>query len=144
MPVIGWWGGLAFRELIAGFDHWLAFGLLLLVGGRMIHDAVRADSCSRGIRLASLPTLLMLSVATSIDAMAVGLSFSLLGVSILVPVIVIGTVTWALSLAGVYLGRYAGDTLQNRAQILGGLILIGIGTRILWHHLAPGAAVPVM
>ena len=134
MPVLGWAGGLTVRDLIASFDHWVAFGLLAVIGGRMIHEGLQAASCERRICPTSLAVLTTLAVATSIDALAVGLSFAAIGASITVPVITIGIVTAALSLGGVYLGRHGGALLQNKAAIAGGLILIGIGARIVAEH----------
>ncbi|MGI5917980.1 MAG: manganese efflux pump MntP family protein, partial [Anaerolineae bacterium] len=136
MPVAGWLGGLSFREFIASFDHWIAFGLLAFIGGKMIYEAVKGgDECESQIDPSRLSLLLVLSIATSIDALAAGLSFSVLNVSITGPVIAIGVITAAISFAGVYLGRRCGTVLQSRAQIVGGLILLGIGTRILTGHL---------
>lgn len=143
MPVLGWAGGLAVRDMIASYDHWVAFGLLAVIGGRMILEGMQPDSCERRICPTSLAVLTTLAVATSIDALAVGLSFAAIRVSITVPVITIGIVTGALSLGGVYLGRHGGALFQNKAAIAGGLILIGIGVRILAEHLGlPAAIVP--
>ena len=136
MPVVGWFGGSRLTDLIAGFDHWVAFGLLGLIGARMIHEATRGQARDREINVASVPLLLMLSVATSIDALAVGLSFAFLNVSITRPVIAIGIVAGALSLLGVYLGRRYGSLLGSKAEVVGGAILIGIGVKILVEHLA--------
>jgi manganese efflux pump family protein len=139
MPTLGWLGGTAFSRYIGGFDHWIAFGLLAFVGGRMIYESLRGQACAT-INPANLATLLMLAVATSIDALAVGLSFALLSVSLVVPILVIGAVTFTLSLVGVALGRRVGGFLQSKVAIVGGLILIGIGVRILVGHLLPAIA----
>ncbi len=134
MPVIGWFAGIHVLDLISGFDHWIAFGLLAFIGCRMIYESVRGESekllSSPGVGL-----LLTLSVATSIDALAVGLSFSFLRISIIVPAIVIGIVAFFLSFLGVYLGGKMGHFLRNRVEILGGLILMAIGIKILVEHL---------
>ena len=143
MPVIGWLGGLGFQGLIASYDHWVAFGLLAFIGGKMIYEASKGDSCARELDIAGIPLLLVLSLATSIDALAAGLSFAFLGVSIIVPVIVIGLITAALSLGGVFLGKRYGSLFQSRAQIMGGLILIGIGTKILIEHLSAAAPMTI-
>ncbi|MBM3188381.1 MAG: manganese efflux pump [Chloroflexi bacterium] len=137
MPVLGWVGGSTVAELIASYDHWVAFALLAFIGGRMVREALQGETCDSRVDPASLPVLLTLSVATSIDALAVGLGLAVLDVPILGPVLTIGAITAALSLGGVYLGRRVGGFFQSRVQILGGLILIGIGLRILIEHLVP-------
>jgi manganese efflux pump family protein len=136
MPVLGWLAGLALRSAIAGFDHWVAFALLAGVGGKMIWEAVRKDSCETRPDPFRLGTLFVLAVATSIDALAVGVTFSLLASSIVLPVAIIGAVTFSISLGGVYAGRRFGAFLGNKAEIAGGIILIGIGVKILIEHLA--------
>ena len=132
MPVLGWLMGFEILELIAGFDHWLAFGLLALIGCKMIYEATSVEHQPKAKRL-DFHILLLLSVATSIDALAVGLSFALLKVSITTPIIAIGAVTFALS----FIGSVIGDKLHatsSRIEILGGLILIAIGIKILLEH----------
>ena len=136
MPVIGWLAGLTVQKQVAAWDHWIAFGLLAFVGGKMLKEAFakeddRADDSdpTRGL------SLVLLSVATSIDALAVGFSLSLLGVSIWTPALVIGLVAGVLTVAGMLLGRRAGDHWGPRVEIVGGLILIGIGLKILVEHL---------
>jgi len=136
MPVAGWFGGLAFRHLITEFDHWVAFGLLAFIGGKMVYEALKGgEECEARPARLGWGALLTLSVATSIDALAVGLSFSFLNVAIAAPAIIIGVVTAVISLAGVALGRRAGDLLHDRVQLVGGLILIGIGVKIVVEHL---------
>jgi putative Mn2+ efflux pump MntP len=132
MPVLGWLAGTRLKGPIASVDHWVAFGLLALIGVKMIHESFaigvkRFDPRKHRV-------LLMLAVATSIDALAVGLSFALLGKGILVPALVIGTVTFCVSCAGVMIGDRVGSTFEKAAEILGGLILIGIGLKILLEH----------
>jgi putative Mn2+ efflux pump MntP len=138
MPVLGWLAGLGFKSFIASLDHWLAFGLLLFIGVKMIREARRPVDCRPGGNLSSLPRLLTLAVATSIDALAVGLSFSLLAVDIVVPVLVIGLVTFCLSLAGVLAGHRLGALIAGKVEVLGGLILVAIGAKILFEHLRGG------
>lgn len=137
MTLLGYFGGLSFRSLIEGFDHWIAFGLLLLVGGKMIYEALfekeEEESAETGIL--STKTLLILGLATSIDAMAVGISFSILNFSLVIPVILIGVVTALFSFSGVFIGKWAGHLLGKQAEVVGGLILIGIGIKILFEHL---------
>jgi putative Mn2+ efflux pump MntP len=135
MPVIGWLAGITVQKQLAAFDHWLAFGLLAFVGGKMIHEAFKDEEQretgdpTRGL------SLVVLSVATSIDALAVGLSLGMLGVSIWRPAVVIGLVAGLLTLVGMLLGRRIGTLWGQRVEVLGGLILIGIGTKVLFEHL---------
>ena len=135
MPLIGWSAGLSFRELISGVDHWIAFGLLTFIGGKMIYESKKMDGQGKETKPLNLPTLLLLSVATSIDALAVGISFALLKISIITPIIVIGTVTFILSSIGVLIGNKVGHFFEKKIETLGGLILIGIGIKILLEHL---------
>jgi len=133
MPVLGWLGGLALRNVITGFGHWVAFGLLLLVGGKMIVEALRggereADSVPER---RSTHEMLVLAVATSIDALAVGLSLSVLHVSIWMPALLIGAVTFAVSVVGTFLGCGIGKLVKGWAEIVGGIVLIGIGIKLL-------------
>ena len=137
MPLLGWYAGRAVSGLIESCDHWVAFGLLLFVGGKMIVGALRDNGAGR-IPSADPTrgwTLLMLSVATSIDALAVGLSLALLDTAILYPSVVIGVTAFAMTWAGMVFGARIGACLGRRVGIAGGLILIGIGIRILWGHL---------
>ena len=136
MPVIGYFAGLTIRSLIASFDHWIAFGLLLFVGARMIYESLFKDGDEGKMNTEDLSTLIMLSIATSIDALAVGLSLSLLKVDIIEAASLIGAVTFSLSFAGVLLGRRTGRALGKRVEILGGVILMGIGLKILLSHIA--------
>ncbi len=133
MPVMGWIVGLNIINLISGFDHWIAFGLLVFIGLRMIYEAITKES-KQIVNAPSFKILVMLSIATSIDALAVGLSLSFLETSIILPVIVIGIITFSLSFAGVYLGKKFGSYFE-RIGILGGIILVIIGLRILIEHL---------
>jgi manganese efflux pump family protein len=134
MPWIGWLGGRALREQISTVDHWVAFGLLLLIGGKMIYEAFRIEVKEEG-KAPGLAELLILSVATSIDALVVGVSFAFLKMSILIPILVIGTVTFALAFLGVLTGKRLGRLFGKKVEIAGGLILIGIGVKILLEGL---------
>jgi putative Mn2+ efflux pump MntP len=134
MPVIGWFAGLGLEELISEIDHWIAFGLLVLIGARMIYDSTKREDPQREGNL-HLPTLLTLSVATSIDALMVGLSFAFLQTTIVIPIIIIGIVTFLLSYVGFHFGNVVGNMLGSRIKALGGVILIGIGVKILLEHL---------
>jgi putative Mn2+ efflux pump MntP len=135
MPVIGWLAGLGLRELISHVDHWIAFGLLGLIGCRMIYESTKVRSEKKGLNPLSLGVLLLLSVATSIDALAAGVSFAFLKMSIVIPIIAIGSVTFLLSFVGVFVGDRSGHIFENKAEFAGGLVLIGIGTKILIEHM---------
>jgi putative Mn2+ efflux pump MntP len=134
MPVIGWLAGRTVSGLIAAYDHWIAFALLCFIGGRMIHTAWRGDAQAyRGDPTKGL-TMVALSVATSIDALAVGLSLAMLRVTIWTPSVIIGLVAAAMTAIGMHLGSQAGSRLGRRVEALGGLTLIGIGLKILIEH----------
>ncbi len=136
MPLIGWYIGLSFKELIENADHWIAFGLLCAIGIKMIYEALRRRGEKRKINLIRLPSLLVLSVATSIDALAVGISFSLLNVSLYLSVAIIGLFAFVFSISGYFIGNKIGYFLENKVEVIGGVILIGIGIKILIEHLA--------
>jgi putative Mn2+ efflux pump MntP len=133
MPVIGWIAGLGLKDAIMGIDHWIAFALLGFIGAKMIYDTTRDDEDDDG--KISLLMGITLAVATSIDALMVGLSFAFLETSILVPIVIIGAVTFALCLVGFMFGSHLGRAFGKRIRILGGVILILIGTRILIEHM---------
>jgi len=135
MPLIGWLAGLSVMEFISSIDHWTAFGLLSLIGCKMIYESVKRQPGEKKIISMNASVLLLLSVATSIDALAVGLSFAFLKIYIAAPITVIGTVTFLLSFIGVFAGNKFGHLLEKKIEIAGGLILIGIGTKILLEHL---------
>jgi putative Mn2+ efflux pump MntP len=137
MPVIGWIAGLSIRSIIEQYDHWVAFLLLLLVGGNMIRESfqhkaieVQRNDSTKGM------TLVMLSVATSIDALAVGLSFSMLKITIWFPAVVIGIIAAICTGLGVQIGKKVGASshIGSYADALGGIVLIGIGIKILHQH----------
>lgn len=137
MPIIGWGAGRTFAGHVQSFDHWLAFALLVAIGGKMLYEAKWGDPAPTGH--SADPTrgwsLVLLSVATSIDALAVGLSLALLGVSIWVPAVVIGLVTCTLSSLGILFGARLGHKVEHRAEAIGGFILIAIGVKIFISHL---------
>ena len=132
MPFLGWLLGSTFAAVIAPFDHWVAFGLLALVGGKMLWEALRPGADEEGEDGGTLSAreLLVLSVATSIDALAVGVSFAFLDIAIWVGVLVIGVTTFALSFAAVLLVHRIGVRFQMRAELVGGLSLIAFGVQI--------------
>ncbi|MDE7218796.1 MAG: manganese efflux pump MntP family protein [Oscillospiraceae bacterium] len=131
MPLAGWVLGQQFERYITSVDHWIAFILLCFIGGKMIWDTFHEEEVSRGQTEFSLKEMLMLSIATSIDAMAVGITFAFLQVQILPAVGLIGCTTFALSLAGVWLGCRFGSRYKDKATLAGGIILCLIGLKIL-------------
>lgn len=133
MPFLGWWIGSYFQDMIASFDHWLAFGLLTFIGIHMIKET-NGDSDDSQQSL-SLKTLIILAIATSIDALAVGISFAFLKVDILHAILFIGCITFFLCLVAVPIGHRLGNLLERYAGLLGGILLILIGTKILIEHL---------
>jgi putative Mn2+ efflux pump MntP len=135
MPVIGFLAGLGLKEYISASDHWIAFALLCFVGGKMIYESFRIEAAERNRDPSNLLVLLPLSFATSIDALAVGITLSLLKVSILLAVTIIGLITFGLSYCGVYIGKRFGHFFESKVEIVGGLILIAIGIKILVEHL---------
>jgi manganese efflux pump family protein len=135
MPIIGWFVGSRVAYLIGGVDHWVALALLAFVGVRMVREGLDPNGEAHGGDPSRGRTLVMLAVATSIDALAVGLSLAMLRVSIVRPAVMIGVITGALSLIGLLAGHRLGRTFGKRTEIAGGLILIAIGLRIAIGHL---------
>jgi len=137
MPILGWLAGRTFVSYIQPWDHWVAFGLLMYVGGKAIVEAYREETSDEPI---ADPTrgmsLVILSVATSLDALAVGLTFAMLEVAIWYPALIIGVITGGLTVGGMLLGNKLGKNLGERVEVLGGLILIGIGTKIVLDHMS--------
>lgn len=137
MPLIGWFLGSSVREYIEFIDHWIAFGLLALIGGHMIADALRGGGCEEdAVTDLSNRRLFLLALATSIDALAVGVTFAFLRVdNILSAVCFIGCTTFVLSAVGVKVGSAFGTRFQSRAELFGGVVLIAMGVKILLEHL---------
>ena len=136
MPVVGWLAGLTLREFIRDYDHWVAFILLAFVGGKMIYESFRIKRVQQQADTLSAAMLLVLALATSIDALAVGITFSfLLASSLAIAIIIIGLITFVLSYAGFYIGKSFGHFFETGIEAVGGLILIGIGVKILLEHL---------
>jgi len=135
MPLIGSLAGLSAKEHIVDYDHWVAFGILGAVGSKMIYESFKIKSVEDNYDPSNIIVLLVLSVATSIDALAVGLTLSLITQSIAAAIIIIGLITFILSYLGVLIGKKFGHFFENKIEILGGLILIGLGVKILIEHL---------
>lgn len=140
MPLIGWSICSRFSKYVTTFDHWIAFALLLFIGGKMIFEAFgKKDNDEEESKPVSIKELFILAVATSIDALAVGIAFACDGfdtlVSVLPPVVIIGVTTYIFSFGGAFIGHRFGNIFKNKAEIVGGIILIGIGVKILLEHL---------
>ena len=135
MPALGWLVGVGVERYISAFDHWVAFGMLAFVGVRMVRSGLDADDDGPCVDPSRGGTLVMLAIATSIDAFAVGLSFAVLRVSIVWPVIIIGLVAALMSILGIYLGNRLGQTFGKRMEVIGGLILVIIGIRVVISHM---------
>lgn len=133
MPLIGYLLGTQFKDYIVSFDHWIAFVLLLIIGGKMIKEA--SDECEILEDNIDIKNMLVLSVATSIDALAVGVTFAFLHVNIIPAVSFIGITTFVFSFFGVKIGNVFGAKFRSKAEIAGGIILIGMGFKILFEHL---------
>lgn len=133
MPTLGYFLGKGFENLVVSIDHWIAFVLLSFIGIGMIKEAFKdEEEINDDI---SFKTMLILSIATSIDALACGITFAFLRVNIFLAVLLIGIITFTISVLGVYIGNKFGDKLEKKAKLLGGIILIGIGLKILIEHL---------
>ena len=138
-PLLGWGMGMLASQFVLGWSHWIAFVLLVFLGGRMVLEGFRGESdsaaeapCRHGFWL-----LVTTAIATSLDAMAVGVGLAFLQVNILTTALAIGFATLIMSTLGMMVGRFIGPLLGKRAEILGGIVLIGIGIQILWGHFAP-------
>ena len=136
MPLLGWLLGLGINQIIRDYDHWLAFGLLTAIGSKMIYESIILKKVEKQPNPMNLATLIVLSVAVSVDALAVGITLSLLTDHVITAIIIIGIVTFALSYAGIYIGKIFGHIFENKIEIIGGLILIAIGAKILIEHLS--------
>lgn len=137
-PLVGWGLGMLASQFILEWNHWIAFILLVFLGGRMIVEGFRGDSdeaCEAPHRH-SFWLLVTTAFATSLDAMAVGVGLAFLQVSIVTTALAIGCATFIMSTLGMMVGRFIGPLLGKRAEILGGIVLIGIGSEILWSHFA--------
>ena len=141
MPFIGWLLGSQFEQYITKIDHWIAFILLGIIGGKMLYEAIKGDEedecgcCTEHSEKLDLKELFILAIATSIDALAVGITFAFLKYPVVKAVTIIGVVTFIISMAGVYIGNFFGSRFKKKAEIAGGIILVGIGLKILLEHL---------
>ncbi len=139
MPIVGWIVGLSFKEYIQSYDHWIALALLSFIGIKMIYESKQIDKIeSQDAYCSTLSGLIVMAIATSIDALAVGVSFSCLNVSIYTPAIIIGIITFILCFLGVFIGKKLGHLFENKLELIGGIILIIIGIKIVIEHLIKG------
>lgn len=136
MPLLGWFLGKQFQQYIVNIDHWVVFALLLMIGGKMIVDVFGDEEKKQAVcdRL-NIKELVIMAIATSIDAFAVGLTLAVLGASILLSISIIGAVTFVICFIGVVIGNKVGTKLKKKAQLAGGVVLILIGIKILLQHL---------
>ena len=136
MPLAGWALGTYFEKYITSIDHWIAFILLSIIGGKMIYEAVKPEEeCSSISSRLNIKELLVMAVATSIDALAAGITFAFLKVNIALSVSLIGIITFILSFIGVMVGNRFGSKYKNKAELAGGIVLILIGIKVLLEHL---------
>ncbi len=135
MPLIGSLAGISIKQYAADYDHWIAFGLLAVVGGKMIYESFKIRPSKINFDTSDIFILLVLSVATSIDALAVGVTLPIVTGSIATAVLIIGLVTFILSYIGVLIGRKFGHFFESRIEFIAGLILIGLGVKIVLEHL---------
>lgn len=134
MPVIGYFLGTSFQSLVTNIDHWIAFILLTIIGGNMIKESFDDENEKRNDKI-DFKTMIILAIATSIDALAVGITFAFFQTNIILAVAIIGAITFFISIFGVKIGNKFGDKFQNKAEMFGGIILILIGLKILLEHL---------
>lgn len=134
MPVLGYFLGNTFSSLVQKIDHWIAFILLAVIGGNMIKESADDEKENRNDNV-DVKTMALLAIATSIDALAIGITFAFFEVNILLAIGIIGIITFTLSIIGVIIGNKFGDKFQNKAELAGGIILIIIGFKILLEHL---------
>ena len=135
MPMIGYFLGIQFEEYITAYDHWIAFGLLLLIGANMIKESFSKEEADESDSL-RFQHMLLLAIATSIDALAVGITFAFLDTPILEAITIIGITTMIISIVGVVIGNYFGGKYKHKAELVGGILLVLLGVRILIQHLS--------
>lgn len=134
MPMIGYFLGTTFESFVTTFDHWIAFILLVLIGGNMIKESFDNEDEKKNDKV-DFKTMIVLAIATSIDALAVGITFAFFDVNLSLAVSIIGIITFFISIFGVKIGNRFGDKYQNKAELMGGVILVLLGIKILLEHL---------
>lgn len=136
LPVIGWLAGSGIKNYASDFDHWIAFVILFLLGGKMIYESFKSDPAERNFNPLEMKVMIGMAIATSIDALIVGFSFALLDYKIMISVALIGIVTYIVAMLGMLFGKKIGARMGRRMEILGGVILMLIGIKILVEHLS--------
>jgi putative Mn2+ efflux pump MntP len=136
MPLVGSLAGISIKAYIEGYDHWVAFALLSIIGAKMIYESLKITSADENFNPENILILLVLSIATSIDALVVGITLSFLKISIVTAAVIIGLVTFVLSYLGVFIGKKFGHFFENKIEAVGGLVLIALGLKILIQHLS--------
>ena len=136
MPVIGWLAGSGIKNYAENFDHWIAFGILALLGAKMIYESFNTDPEDRSFNPLDIKVMIGMAIATSIDALIVGFSFALLNYRIFISVGIIGFVTYVVAMLGMLFGKKIGTKMGRRMEVLGGVMLILIGLKILIEHLS--------
>lgn len=135
MPFVGWFLGKQIEQIISNYDHWIAFGLLLILGLKMIVESFKPETKKNNLTFPKLSILIGMAIATSIDALVVGISFAFINVNIYWSILIIGFITFLVAMIGMLFGKTIGNKFGNKIEIFGGLILIGIGIKILFSHL---------
>lgn len=135
MPVLGYSLSKGFENFVTSIDHWIAFILLSIIGGKMVKDAFSPENSENCNEDVGFKTMIVLAIATSIDALAVGITFAFLNVNLILAIALIGSITFFLSVIGTKVGNVFGDRYENKAELLGGVILIFLGIKILLEHL---------
>ncbi len=135
MPVLGYFLSKGFENFVTSIDHWIAFILLSIIGGKMVKDAFNPENSENCNEDVGFKTMIVLAIATSIDALAVGITFAFLNVNLILAIALIGSITFFLSVIGTKVGNIFGDRYENKAELLGGVILIFLGIKILLEHL---------
>ena len=138
MPLIGWFSGVKLQRFIAEFDHWVVFGLLLVIGSKVIYEAFKIEDVENRPDPMNVPVLFSLSMATSIDAFAAGVSFALLKIGVIEPIIIIGVITFIMSFIGVWIGDRGTHFFEKKMEVAAGVVLIAIGVKVLISHLISG------
>lgn len=138
MPLLGWFGGVKLHRFISEVDHWIVFGLLFFIGSKMIYEAFQAEPVKEKSNPMDVGVLFALSIATSLDAFAAGVSLALLDVAIVTPVIIIGVITFIMSFTGTWIGNRGIRFFEKKIEAVAGVVLISIGIKVLFEHLLAG------
>ena len=135
MPLLGWLTGLTFRDLISDYDHWITFGLLTAIGAKMIHESQKHEDDRKDFNPFNPFILIGIAIATSIDAFVVGVSFALVEINIVLAVAIIFFITYVVAMLGMLIGKKTGGTFGKKMEVIGGIMLVGLGVQTLVQHL---------